>query len=103
MEKEELIKRAEDRVKFGKEMIKTVANVNEWKKELEYDEAILALIKKEVSEEWKKEALLQLTIIAQSFMNIKGDWTAPKQDCNEGLDAVIRLKQMLEEAGIEIK
>ena len=56
---DKILERARAKVKFGKEMLKTVANVNEWKTELRYDEAVLAILEnqasKEVTEEWIEE------------------------------------------------
>ena len=60
MKREELLKRAEEKVKHGEEFLKITPNVKEWNKELEFDKQIVAILSKEVTEERIEEMAITL-------------------------------------------
>jgi len=95
---DKILERARAKVKFGKEMLKTVANVNEWKTELRYDEAVLAILEnqasKEVTEEWIRLQCVEMVseIVERGAGNL---------GILQALE--LMLPVMLKEAGVEIK
>jgi len=97
MKKEELLKRAEARVKNGKWIIKQCpsSNIKEWERELEFSEEIVAIIKNQptITEQWIEEKARKMQEITATLFRKTGTMNYPLGRCRDFI------RKLVEEMG----